>query len=70
MRYDKPHNICTGFDILRDKAEAYSKISLDSENVDEAYEYFKSSENFLYKAVELSDDCNYKKYDTVYPIIN
>ena len=70
MRYDKPHNICTGFDILLDKAEAYSKISLDSENVDEAYEYFKSSENFLYKAVELSDDCNYKKYDTVYPIIN
>ena len=34
MRYDKPHNICTGFDILLDKAEAYSKISLDSKNVD------------------------------------
>jgi len=47
MRYDKPHNICTGFDILLDKAEAYSKISLDSENVDEAYEYFKIFRKFL-----------------------
>ena len=34
MRYDKPNNICTEFDILLDKAEAYSKISLDPKNID------------------------------------
>lgn len=63
MRQDMPKKKCEKLKELLNKAETYSKLSLDSIDASEAYEYFKIAETNLYEAVDLMDKCGSEKFD-------
>lgn len=62
MKEDKPER-CGDLNEVLSKGEAYSKLSLRSNDKAEAYEYYKNAEVFLYKAVELLGNCNDQEFE-------